>query len=335
MSLHTPMVFYHLLIGTTLSILLTWGALRIFPKMGLLDFPHRYQLKRPRLPYPGGLIFALCAVGFCALNEHFRVLVPALLVLGGISFIDDRHPISPFIRLLLQLNIASYVYWSGIQIDFIGNPFRETNFELGAYPVISFWLTIIWIVVVQNALNWFDGLKGLAPGVSGVGFLTLGILGLVRPELFFDPAHQHLTLANFFFAGATLGGWWWFWKGKIILGDTGSQVLGFLLAVMSIFSGAKIGTTIIVLGLPLLDAVFVVFRRVFKDKKSPFSGDLFHLHHNLARKMGESKASVLLVGISAGLGAGAVFLTGISKLLALIVVSFLVLELCRAVGQKS
>ncbi len=136
-----------------------------------------------------------------------------------------------------------------------------------------------------------------------------------------------LTHANFFLGGLCVGGFWYFWRGKILLGDTGSQVLGFLLAVMSIFSGAKIATTILVLGLPILDVFFVALRRLVVEKRSPFKGDLKHLHHNLMRKIGESATTLLLVFLSAVLGAVAVIFTGFDKLVALLVVLVLILLL--------
>jgi len=78
-----------------------------------------------------------------------------------------------------------------------------------------------------------------------------------------------VSISKLFFAGACVGGFLFFLRGKILLGDTGSQVLGFLLAVLSIFAGTKIATTLLVLGLPILDVFFVMFRRVFFEKKSP------------------------------------------------------------------
>jgi len=315
-------------IGTILSMALTHSAIKFFPKLGLLDFPARYGLKRHRIPYPGGLILLFLSVGIFLIDPRFIILLPGLIILGIISFIDDRRSLSPFLRIAIHLAIAAELFWMGVQIKFIGNPFQGTNFELAQYPLISFFLTIVWIVMVQNAMNWFDGIRGLAIGVSGIGFLTLGLLGMVRPELFFDPSHMSLTMANFFLAGCCMGGFYWFWKQKIIMGDTGSQILGFLLATISIFSGAKIATTLLVLSLPVLDAVFVFFRRIFSDKKSPFSGDLSHLHHNLTRKFGESITSILLIVISGIFGTIALFFSGMLKLIGLVSTVLFIFILC-------
>ena len=318
---------YFFLFGAAISALATAAAIWGFPRIGLLDFPHRYGLRRPRKPYPGGLIFLLLALGVAAFWPEFSVLFWPILALGILSFVDDRRPLPALFRGTIHLLIAASLFWAGVRIEFLGNPFAATNFALESFPIFQFLLTVFWVVLIQNALNFFDGISGSTVGVSGVGFLILAMLGVVRPELFFDPNHADLTAANFFFAGAAAGAFFWFWRGKIILGDTGSQILGFLLAALSIFSGAKIATTLLVLGLPILDAFFVIFRRIFWEKTSPFRGDFRHLPHNLARKIGEKNTTLFLVFASATFGAIGLFSQSFFKLLALAFVFPLIFSL--------
>ncbi len=328
--------------GGVVAFALTQLAIKKFPKWKLLDFPERYGLKRDKLPYPGGLVFLFLAVIILGLSSagmfldtQFWILAPAVLILGILSFWDDRKPLSPFLRFFIQLGIASAIFLAGVRIDFIGDPFHATNFELAHFPIISFLLTISWIFLLQTAMNFFDGIKGLAPGAAGIGFLFLGILGMMRPELFFDPAHASLTKASFLFSGLCLGGFWYFWRGKIILGDTGSQTMGFLLAVMSIFSGAKIATTLLVLGIPLIDVVVVTLRRMFIEKKAPWHGDRKHFHHNLARKLGEKTSTLVIMALSAGLGTIAVLFQGFEKMIALGVAVLFIFGLIIWAGRKS
>ncbi len=177
------------LLGAVSALVLTRIALWIFPKINLLDFPERYGLTRARLPYPGGLVFVILAFGVVFIDEQFRVLLLPLIILAGLSFWDDIKHIPVLPRLTIHFLLGAYLFWQGVRIDFIGNPFHETNFELAELPLLSFLVTIFWILVLQNAMNFFDGIKGLTVGVSSVGFLALGILGLVRPELFLDPNH--------------------------------------------------------------------------------------------------------------------------------------------------
>ncbi len=287
------------LLGLISSALLTWGAVFVFPKVGLLDFPHRYGLNRSRLPYPGGLVVLLLSMGFFLFEPTLWFLSLPLALLGIISFWDDRNPLPVWIRGIVHLVAAGIVFSFGIGIEFVGNPFSDgVSFDLTTIPFLSLGLTVVWILLIQNAMNWFDGIRGLSVGVSGIGFLTLGIFGLVRQEVAWEAGLESFLMISFFLAGICAGAFLLFWRGKIILGDTGSQTLGFLLAVLSIFAGTKIATTLLVLGLPILDLLFVILRRVFKEKVSPFRGDKKHLHHNLARRMGEKKTSILLVVIS-------------------------------------
>jgi len=318
-----------LILGLGLGTLTTWWAVRTFPKFNLLDFPERYDLTRDRLPYPGGLMLFIASLLLAVIDFSFLVLLLPLIVLGTLSFIDDRCRVSALKRLLVQIWLAAFVVLMGVQINFITNPFAATNFELAMHwPWLAFLVSVIWIVAIQNAINWFDGLPGLSVGVSGVGFLVLAVLGLIRPELWFDPNHLPLTHANFYLAGLCVGAWWFYWRGKIILGDTGSQVLGFLLAVMSIWSGAKIATTLMVLGLPMLDFVWVIFRRMVLQRKSPFSGDMAHMHHLLTQKVKKARmVSLWLILSSLCLGFAALLFAPMVKLWLLLIFGVLVIAL--------
>jgi UDP-GlcNAc:undecaprenyl-phosphate GlcNAc-1-phosphate transferase len=322
-------------LGFIASFVAVFCAVRFFPKLGLLDFPERYGLKRAKIPYPGGIILFLLSFFILFFDKKFAGFASGLLALGVISFIDDRKNISALFRLIAQILIAIFVFYMGIKINFIGNPWGNTNFDLANnLPILSFLLTIIWIIAIQNALNWFDGVPGLAVGVSGIGFLTLAILGIIRPELFLDPNHQSLNFANFYLASICLGCFYFFGTKKILLGDSGSQVLGFLLAIMSIFSGAKIATTLLVLALPILDFFLVIFRRIFIDKKSPFKGDLKHLHHLILAKTSERFTMILLLLISSIFGIIAIFLTGFLKLIAFLLAILLVFGLYSWAGNQ-
>ena len=317
------------MIGLGLGALTTWVAVKLFPKLNLLDFPERYGLTRERLPYPGGLMLFVSSLLIGFVDSSFLILLLPVMVLGVLSFIDDRCRVSALKRLAVQIWLAAFVVIMGVQINFITNPFAATNFDIATdWPWLAFALSVIWIVAIQNAINWFDGLPGLSVGVSGVGFLVLAILGLIRPELWFDLTHISLTYANFYLAGLCIGAWWFYWRGKIILGDTGSQVLGFLLAVMSIWSGAKIATTLMVLGLPMLDFVWVIFRRMVLQKKSPFSGDMAHMHHLLTQKVKKARmVSLWLILSSLGLGLAALVAAPMTKLWLILVFGLAVIGL--------
>lgn len=313
------------LTGGILSAVAIFAAIKIFPKINLLDFPERYGLSRAKIPYPGGLALFPLFLGILWFDISLWPVTVLLTILTGISFWDDKKNLPALPRLIAQLLLAIGLILLGIKISEVSDPINHTNILLPEF--LQYALTIAWVVFLQNALNWFDGLKGLCVGTAGIGFLALGILSLFWPELFFDPAQITATKSSFWLAGICLGAFPFFFRGKILLGDTGSQTLGFLLAVFSIISGAKIATTLIVLAIPLLDTMAVILRRIFIDKKSPFSGDGKHFHHQLSQKFGESKSVLLLCGLTIVLGSIAAFLQGFNKMIALSIVSLFILTL--------
>ncbi len=336
--IHVPCATIALMIlflaGCGLSVVAVWAAIRLFPRLGLLDFPERYGLHRARVPYPGGVVLCMIATIFFSLFPALWFLAVSVFILGALSFWDDRKPLPALWRGIVHIGIAAFVFANGIRIEFVGNPFSDgQSIDFTVFPVISFLLTVAWIVVIQNAMNWFDGLKGLSVGVSGIGFLTLGIFGILRPEVAWESGLPVFLSMNFFFAGMCVGAFLFFFFGKIILGDTGSQVLGFLLAVLSIFAGTKIAVTLLVLGLPILDAFFVMMRRIFWEHRSPIAGDQKHLHHNLARRIGEKNAVLILILLSAILGSVGLFLTGAAKFSALLVAVFAIAGLSWWAGK--
>lgn len=300
----------------------TWGALFLFPRLGLLDFPERYGFQRSSLPYPGGIVFVFLILFFLTFNGVFSSLLAPVILLGGVSVWDDRRPLPAWFRLCIHILVALWVAALGIRIDFVGNPFGVgESFDFSSVAFLPWILTVLWIIAIQNAMNWFDGLRGLSVGVSGIGFLTLGIFSLLAPELLWEKNLSDFTQMSFVLGGLCVGAFFWYWRGKIILGDAGSQVLGFLLAVCSLLAGTKIAVTLLVLSLPILDAGMVVVRRVFFEKKSPLSGDLKHLHHNLSRYWGTQKTTIVLIFLSSVFGAIALFLSGGGKLVVLFLVS--------------
>lgn len=304
-------------LGILLSGMVTFGAVRFFPALGLMDFPERYNLKRAKIPYPGGIGLVFLLPILLLIDIKFLPIVLGGGIIGALSFWDDRNPLPAWFRLLVHIAVATFVWALGVSVDFITSPFAENNIFVLPHPIISLGVTVFWILMLQNALNWFDGIKGLSVGVSTIGFLVLGLLGVVRPELFYDLENASTTTASFFLAGMCGAAFFWYWRGKILLGDSGAQVFGFLLATMSLISGAKIATTLLVLGIPCIDFAVVIFRRVILEKKSPFKGDLKHIHHNLGRLWGEKKTTLVLVGLSALLGGISLFTIGMTKFIIL------------------
>ena len=245
-----------------------------------------------------GLIIALLL--FVPLTKAIIGLMIAATATVGIGLIDDRKDISPYIRFAANIGIALLIVLSGIDIPFITNPFggilRLDMWHL-ALPVlgeISIWsslFAVLWIVWTMNIVGWSSGVDGQMPGFVVIAATTLGILSL-RFNVH-DTTQSIVTVLAFTTAGTFLGFLPWnFYPQKIMPGYGGKTLAGLLLAVIAILSGGKVGSALLVLAIPMIDAAYSLFRRL-AAKKSPFQADRLHFHHRLL-DVGWSKQKIAL-----------------------------------------
>lgn len=320
------------LVAFALTFVLTAAALKLFPKLGLMDRPWKYGLKRKPIPYYGGLALVLAFTAsvliFVKLDVHVAGLIVGALLIALISFLDDLLSLSPWLRLSVQVLAALVLVFAGIGVRSISNPLGPAivldSVYVYGFSVLAALFTVIWVVTIVNTMNWLDGLNGLPSGVTVIASFTLFLLS-IRPGIHFDVSSQvPVAMISIILFACALAFWLFdFHPAKILMGDTGSMFLGFLLATLAIFSGGKIATAFLVLGFPILDAVWVIIRRIVQGK-SPMRGDLKHLHHRLL-EMGltERKALVLFYAVCAVFGFVAVFLEGMQKLIAIILLGLL------------
>lgn len=318
---------------------------RLAVRWKVLDFP-RMPRKIHTKPTPllGGLgVFVAVAVGtLCAV-----VLIPQVILGGVISpkhligmllgacilmvggFLDDKYSLPPWRQILFPLAAAIVVVASGIGIKSITNPFggvipldsaQFTLFSLGGVPYqLTFpadLFTVLWLMTLMYTTKFLDGLDGLVSGIAVIGAAVL--VGLSLTALVNQPETAVLAALT---AGAFAGFLPWNWHpAKIFLGESGSIFAGYLLGILAIISGGKIATTLLVLGLPLLDAAWVVSRRVFVEKRSPFSpGDKLHLHFRLMDSGLSARHTVLIIwSISLAFGGIALFLKTQAKAIAFV-----------------
>lgn len=228
------------------------------------------------------------------LFHPYLVLSKAIvgLIAGSIFILffglwDDLKPQSWRVQLAFQVILSLLMVIFGIRILSLNIPFHETFFfteQIWFLP--SVFLSLAWFLLVMNALNWLDGLDGLAGGVSILSLLTIVLLAL-KPEVNQPPVAILALVA----AGATFGFLLFnFYPARILLGTTGSLFLGFLIALLAIISGTKIATALMVLSLPIMDALFVIGDRLW-HKRSLFQADQSHLHYRL-RDLGWSERSI-------------------------------------------
>lgn len=263
--------------------------------------------------------------GSYLLPKHLYGLALATLLLAIGGYVDDRFHLKPQHQIVFAISAAFIMIASGIGVTYMSNPFGETIhftawqwkvFEMNGIPYhitpFADLVTVVWLFVMMYATKLSDGLDGLVTGLGGIAALVIFFLSLAVGQ----PETANLAFA---LAGACLGFLIFNWHpARIFLGEGGSLWLGFVLGVLSILSGSKIATTLLVVGLPILDMVWVVVRRI-TEKKSPFSSaDKKHLHHRLLEAGFSHRQSVLVLWVlSIFFGAGALLAGGREKALLL------------------
>jgi UDP-GlcNAc:undecaprenyl-phosphate/decaprenyl-phosphate GlcNAc-1-phosphate transferase len=313
---------YSIILPILLSLLITPWVIRFAKKIGATDAPGERKVHTTEMPRIGGLaifisfsisaltIYLLFPEVFTKVSENIElaaVLVFCFVSLFALGFRDDLKPLSPEIKFGVQLLLAAIIYFAGFKISNITNPMGAGLLDVG---IIDFPLTIIWIVGITNAFNLIDGLDGLAAGVAVIASISIFIVSVM--------AYQYETaVIALIIAGSLIGFLRYnFNPAKIFLGDSGSLLIGFSLAILSIQSTAKITTgfallfPILVLVLPITDTLVSMIRRLLGSflKQNPesaslsslrrlygmFIPDKSHIHHRLL-SLGLSHRNTVLV----------------------------------------
>src|SRR2546428_2120451 len=216
-----------------------------------------------------------------------------------IGLVDDLFELRARWQLLGLGLVAAVIVLAGIHIDFVNDPLSDRLVEL-AFPVaVAF--TMSWMVGMNVALNFIDGLDGLAAGVAAIAALTLGGLALL-PQV----SEPFVAWMAFTLAGAVCGFLLFnFHPARLFLGTTGVAFLGTMLAVLSIFGTAKVAAALLVLGVPIIDTFYVLVRRMVQGQP-PFAPDRGHFHHRLLDiGLSHPQAVILIYVMTPALGAPA------------------------------
>jgi UDP-GlcNAc:undecaprenyl-phosphate GlcNAc-1-phosphate transferase len=195
-----------------------------------------------------------------------------------------------WLKLSVQVPVGLIVYVAGFRIERLTNPFGA-DLVLGA---ASLPLTVLWVVAIVNAVNLIDGLDGLATGIGLLAALALAVVGLTRGEI--------LILMLAAILAGSLAGFlpYNFPPARVFLGDTGSLLLGLLLATVGLVENRKATVTLALVGplvamvIPILDTLLAIVRRA-RNGQHPFRGDTLHLHHRLLTLGLTQRRAVLLI----------------------------------------
>ncbi len=195
-----------------------------------------------------------------------------ILVVG---VLDDIFELSFFWQAIGQIFAAAIAITFQIFIEFFNNPLTGQATDPWS-PVVTVTLTMLWLGLMMNTVNFLDGSDGLAAGVTAIAALMLFLNGV----FFVEPAQISVSLLPIALMGTCLGFLAYnFYPAQIYMGG-GALYLGYLLGTLSIIGGAKMATILLVMGLPLMDLTWQAFNRL-RQGRNPFSGDRGHLHFRL------------------------------------------------------
>jgi len=293
---------YVLLLSFGFSFSLNPVFSKIAFKLNMLDYPDQRKLHHEATPLLGGAAVFAGFIAAILINGIFSLELGAILIsamiLFGIGVLDDYRDISAGIKLLTQLVCGALVITGGIVLRVI-----PQDFGLIAHTC-NVLLTLFWIVGITNAMNFFDGMDGLA---AGLGALIAFFLGVVA----FQTAQPFIGWVAVAMMGGCIGFLPYNFKIKgnaaIFLGDAGSTVIGFILACVAVYGDWAEGNTVVALISPLLifwilifDMVHITFDRILTGKVLNFRQCIEyvgkdHLHHRLANVLGGKKKSVLFI----------------------------------------
>jgi len=293
------------------SALLTPVAIRVASRYGFLDRPGGYKAHAAATPLLGGLpvaagflVAVIVSLAYAAPGRHPDVFAFGLgaVIIVAAGLMDDLRGLSPTRKLAWQVAAATA---AGLTLAVLG---VRVDLFLGwsAAPLVV--LTVLWIVGVTNAVNLMDNMNGLCAGLGTLAAACLALFNLRTGE--FAVATIAAALS-----GACLGFLFFNWpKGRIFLGDTGSMLIGYSLASLSVMGvytrGAEVPALAVlaplfILAVPLLDVLAVVLLRL-KDGRAPWRGDRCHVSHRLvARGLGPlaAVATVWLAILGCGVAA--------------------------------
>jgi len=319
-----------------LSLILTPLVIQVAKFVGAIDKPDERKIHKIPMPRLGGLsIFISFILTFSIINlilpgykfsyflaaHNWSIIALSLLLILLLGICDDIWNLKPGKKFFIQFFAGALAYLAGFRFSFITFPFSSGTLDL---QILSFPITVIWVVGITNAFNLIDGLDGLASGIAMISSLSISAIAFIHHDIV-------TSIIGIVLTGSLIGFLRYnFNPAKIFLGDSGSLFLGFLLSILSIQSSTKGSTTfsilipLLALGLPIIDTLMAMLRRVLKwflpeqsimvslaeKLHSMFLPDKRHIHHRLlAFGYSQKQAVLILYFISFAFGFSAVLVT--------------------------
>lgn len=284
-------------LGFALAMAIVWVLTptvgEIARRLGALDQPGGRKIHAVPIPRLGGIAiyFGVIIPGLLFLSDagptRGILLGASLITLVGV--LDDLRDVRPVVKLAAQFVVALLVVLFGVGVKTFTLP------GIGVFVLgwVGIPFSVIWIVAIMNVVNFIDGMDGLAAGVCAISAVTFSIIAV-------SLGRYDMGILAAIVAGSTLGFLWHnFHPASIFMGDSGSLLLGFLLAAISLQGFMKGVATIalviplLVLGIPIFDTGFAILRRV-KNRRPIYLADRGHLHHRFSN-LGYSQRQTVVI----------------------------------------
>lgn len=318
------LVVIALVMAAAIALIITPLVIRLANRIGVIDTPHdSRRMHHHPIPMLGGMAIIAGFFGAAgvislivwrfnlnSLPLHYLLqLLPGSAIIAIMGFFDDKYNLPAIPRLFIQCAAAGIAVAMGVRITHFSGSVTLFGQQIFDLHYLSIPITVLWIVGMTNAVNWIDGLDGLAAGVCSISAFSILLIAV------FQPGTTQLSIAVLTAAlgGACLG-FLYFNRhpAKIFMGDMGSMFLGYALSIISIQGYTKIYATVsflvplFILALPLLDSASAVIRRLIKGVP-PTTADRSHIHHKLVDLgLSQTQAVTLLYVSSAALSVLAV-----------------------------
>lgn len=344
-----PLIIF--IIATLISFLLTIPTIKFAKKFSLVTNKRKRQhpahTHKGIIPRGGGLpIFftlLICSLLFLPMSKIIIGILVSSFFLLVIGILDDYYDLSPYLRFGGNILISALVVSYGLGIPYISSPlggiirldqvvFSVNIFGIRNLLILADILAIIWLTWTMNMINWSKGVDGQLPGFVAIAAFFLALIS--QRFVTHDINITAVMLLSFIVAGAYLGFLPHnFYPQKIMPGYGGGALAGFLLGILAILSFGKVGTAILILSIPLIDAVYTITRRVI-NKKSPFRADWGHFHHKLLEiGWGKRRIASFYWVITFILGISSLFFKGIQKLFAFVTIAIVLLIFIYIIGK--
>lgn len=326
-------------IAFLLALIIVPTVRRICLKKGIVDIPNERKVHKNPIPRLGGVAIWLCTIlTFIILvlinwNYPYGNGLSGILVGGSIMFllglVDDLYDLSPKFKLVVQVGAALVAFLLGVKIEVLCNPFGGT-FHLG---LLSLPVTVIWLVGISNAMNFIDGVDGLAGGVSTICAITLAVVAIYTNQ----PISA--VLASIL-AGSMMGFLVFnFNPARIFMGDSGALFAGFALAGLSVTGVLKSLTVtillpLLILAVPIIDISYSVIRRLLEGSNL-MKADANHIHHKLLKAgLSHNRTAAALYLVCAAAGSIATIMVGAQRVyLSILLVVFLLMLLLSRIAK--